>query len=96
MAQYTKNPEVIEAVQWTKEGDHADIKALTVTGVKAKEICTSCGQPMSAHGMRVLDESLHDTLCPGWWVVTGEDGLIEYVKGDTKFKARFTTKDKTE
>lgn len=89
MATYTKNPEIVSAVQWSKTGDHAYIVALNPPEKRAKELCTSCGRPLSEHGKRELDESLHDTICPGWWVITREDGRIEYLT-DAKFQARYT------
>lgn len=93
MATYTRKKEKVEAVQWTKDGDHTAIKALSVTGAKANQICTSCGQPMSAHGMRDLGD-LYDTICPGWWILTGDSGQIEYIKTTTLFETRYE-KDKT-
>lgn len=89
MAQYTKNPEVVEAVRWNKSGDHDDISSLSVSTAKGKELCNSCGKPWSAHGMRELGHDMHDTVCPGKWVITHEDGRIEYMD-DAAFQARYT------
>lgn len=90
MAKYQKNTETVEAAQWSKVGDHAAITVLSVSSeAKGKEICTSCGRPMSAHGMRDLDGRLYDTICPGRWIITHEDGRIEYLD-DAAFQKMFT------
>lgn len=90
MAKYTRNTETVEAARWSKIGDHAAITALSViSDEKGKEICTSCGRPMSAHGMRDLDGHQYDTICPGRWIITHEDGRTEYLD-DATFQARYT------
>lgn len=90
MAKYQKNIETVEAAQWSKVGDHVAITTLSVSSeAVGKKICTSCGQPMSAHGMRDLDGHLCDTICPGRWIITRENGRIEYLD-DAAFQKMFT------
>lgn len=90
MAKYTRNTETVEAAQWSKVGDHAAITVLSLSSeAKGKEICTSCGQPMSAHGVRVLGGGLHDLICPGHWIMTRKDGRLQYLD-DLTFQDRYT------
>lgn len=89
MAKFTKNPEVVEAVKWSKIDDHADINMLSISVSKGKELCASCGQPLSAHGMRCIGVSMSDWICPGRWIITHEDNQIEYLD-DTTFQARYS------
>lgn len=92
MAKYTKKQEIVEAVRWSKAGDHEKIDDIKekVPKEKGDEICNSCGLPISAHGIRNLDPWHYDMVCPGRWIVTREDGQIEYLDDET-FQARYTT-----
>jgi len=85
---YQRSLEIVDAVPWTKVGDHADITALSVSSEGGKKPCSICGQPLSAHGIRDAG-GLHDTICPGKWIITREDGRIEYLD-DATFQARYT------
>jgi hypothetical protein len=91
MAKYSKKQEVVDAVQWSKIRDHEKIEdiAQKVTKERGDEICNSCGLPMSAHGIRNLDPWHYDMVCPGRWVITREDGRIEYLD-DATFQKRYT------
>lgn len=87
MAQYTRNAETIEAVQWSKIGDCSDVTSLDAKDAKA--VCTTCGQLMSAHGSQQVSDDLSNIVCPGKWIITREDGRIEYLD-DATFQKRYT------
>lgn len=92
MAKYTKQPEIVDAVQWSKVGDAegATIVAHADAEKDGKRLCARCGQPISAHGMRVLGpDRFFNGVCPGMWIITREDGRIEYLD-DATFQARYT------
>ena len=88
MAKYTKNPEVVEAVRWTKVGDHSDIVAAKVREANKNDLCGSCGMPLKDHGS-TQEDVLYTTICPGKWIITREDGRIEYLD-DATFQKRYT------
>lgn len=50
MAKYRKNPVVIEATQWFKNGDHPDDYAKEKTGFEGGEIRTWTGEESKAKG----------------------------------------------
>lgn len=91
MAKYLKNQEMVDAVQWSKTGDHEKIKTFSdkISTEKGKEICNACSSAMSNHGCRELDGGHYDVVCPGRWIITHEDGCIEYLD-DATFQARYS------
>jgi len=88
VAKYVKNPEVVEAVRWIKVGDHPDITAAKVSESKEKDICPLCGFPLKSHGS-TMETVFASTICPGKWIITREDGRIEYLD-DATFQKRYT------
>jgi len=91
MANYTKKQEVVDAVQWLKTGDHPKIDSIAtkISAEKGEETCNSCGLPISVHGIQDLDGRLFNTICPGSWIITREDGRFEYLN-DATFRARYS------
>lgn len=88
MATYERK-EIVEAVEWSKVGDHAKVEALSISMAKDKEICNACGKPWNAHGMIPLDGVHHHTVCPGQMILTHDDGRIEQMDAKT-FQARYS------
>lgn len=87
--------EVVDAYQWFKDGDHPNDEAILLPNGNMSEgkvvgfyrkvddearRCAACGRAMYEHGM------LNNTqVCPGFWVLTKEDGTYEAC-GDKFFK----------
>ena len=87
MAQYLRNAEVVNAVLWEKVGDHDEVISSSLSASDGKKICARCGLPLSGHGTS-KGAIFRTTVCPGRWIVTREDGRIEYLD-DATFKARY-------
>lgn len=73
MATHKMRPVFVDAVQWFKHDDHPDVQSLFKEG-QLGEICPDCGKFGRTHGwIPSLEEG--GFLCPGDWVVSGEDGV---------------------
>ena len=70
MAKYRRRPEIVDAVQWFKHGDHPAVK---------NPCCTS------THG-HLKGSAHHDlpymTVAPGCWIITMEDGCVGRVTAE--------------
>jgi hypothetical protein len=66
---YRKRPVVIEATQWFKNGDHADVRPYKYLDIT----CKHCGDKKEAHGWINTLEGGH-IVCPGDWIITGVKG----------------------
>lgn len=88
MSKYFKNQETVDAVMWSKIGDHPDIIKAQVKEEYSKDICSVCGSPLKGHGTTV-DRVFRNIICPGKWIITHEDGRIEYLD-DAIFKKRYS------
>jgi hypothetical protein len=84
---YIRRPEIVEAVQWNKVGDHDDITAMSLANKEKDAKCDICGLLFQDHGMRTLNALMQDTICPGMWIVDTENGL-QYVN-DKIFLERY-------
>lgn len=76
VSEYRKKPVVIEATQWFKMGDHADVEQYeTPASFRSDPLCgnKSCGQPRVVHGWVTTLEGGH-IVCPGDWIITGVKG----------------------
>jgi hypothetical protein len=75
---YRKKPVVIDATQWFKNGDHAEVaeytSAYNLSEKAMKENdCVGCGRKMGTHGYVDTLEGGH-IVCPGDWIITGVKG----------------------
>ena len=86
MAKYRKKPNVIEATQWFKNGDHPDDHTVDMTLKEGAVVryyrsptisgdvdCHHCQKTMHVHGWIDTLEGGH-TVCPGDWIITGVKG----------------------
>lgn len=82
MPKYQRKPEIIEATQWFKMGDHPDVTELT----RSNEICfcDACGKTNREHGK--LNPGFR-RVCPGDWIVTNSKGVS--VMSDKEFRDKF-------
>ena len=73
---FRKKQIVIEATQWFKKGDHAEVE--DVPNVLPGSICTICNNPLFIHGqvktLETFDGSSKHRVCPGDWIITGVEG----------------------
>ena len=76
MAMYRKKPVVIEATQWNKGGDHANVKAVYIPFDLDPPNCEKCGQAARAHGTIITLEGKNGAqeVCPGDFIITGVQG----------------------
>lgn len=102
MPRFRKKPVVIEAHQWTKNGDHPDdykpgyytphLEGMVVGYYRGprgdmSQFCEHCGAIMRAHGWIDTLEGGH-IVCPGDWIITGVHGERYPCKPDI-FKATY-------
>ena len=83
MPQFRKKPVVVEATQWSKNGDHPDdgpavqegkiVRYYRNPSYSGETICSECNQPHFAHGWIDTLEGGH-RVCPGDWIITGVKG----------------------
>lgn len=85
---YSKLPEIVEAVQVSKVTDSDVLAAYDVKASQVGKACPKCGQLWELHLIRPLDTVWYDLICPGTWLITREDGRIEYLD-DATFKTRY-------
>lgn len=90
MPQYRRIPTEVEAIQWFKNGDHPNdgppenegrvVRYHRVPYSPPNWKCTGCGHRMRAHGW--IDQAEGSVVCPGDWVVTGNNGYLVYNHAD--------------
>jgi hypothetical protein len=83
MPKFRKNPIVIEAFCWLKNGDHPEDGPAETEGkvvryfrhpqVAADKCCPHCLNAMNDHGFMDTHEGGY-TVCPGDWIITGVKG----------------------
>ena len=79
---YQRKPEIVEATQWFKMGDHP----LPITPwTEFCEICRHCGKQMKKHCW-IREGNL--TVCPGDWIIIASNGEISVVK-DSVFREMY-------
>lgn len=76
---YRKKPVVIEASQWFKIGDHAEVEDVPDPGRTLHMcVCSICDKPMLQHGrvktLETFDDSSKHRVCPGDYIITGIKG----------------------
>jgi len=60
-------PQVMEATQWYKQGDHPDVTVWMTTPEEENDSCwRGCGKPMQEHGCVT---NTGDMVCPGDWII---------------------------
>lgn len=89
MAKYTKLLEIVEAVQVSKVADSDVLAAYDAKASQVGKACPQCGQAWELHLTRPLGAVWYDLICPGTWLITREDGRIEYLD-DATFQKRYT------
>jgi len=74
MPKFRKKPVVVEAVQWWKIGDDADVVFdIYELDHLDHESCGYCEGKASVHGWIATAEGGH-IVCPGDWIITGVKG----------------------
>ncbi len=74
-----KRRDVFEAIRWSKDGDHPDVKpGGHRTMINAP--CRQCGELQQDHG-HIPFEHGAVIVCPGDWVV--DDGYLTHTEGDS-------------
>ena len=68
MGKYRKRPNVIEAVQWFKVGDHPNVRQFDPAF--RESLCDKCKTIKYAHGLVETLKGSH-IVCPGDWIITG-------------------------
>lgn len=91
MTLFVKNPIVISATQWFKNGDHpadlgddtegAIVRYYRNPGEDDDKLCGHCGMTMIVHGWIDTLEGGHK-VCPGDWIITGVQGETYPCKPD--------------
>lgn len=85
MALYTEKPEIVEAIQWLKTGDHGDVSTGSAGSAAP---CKICGFPLNTHGEHKFISSNPSIICPGTWQIKHRDGRLEYLD-DKTFQERY-------
>ena len=80
---YRSKPEIIEATQWFKLGDHEDVSPSCNLGH-----CSTCHKPLSWHGW-FWKQGIYEgrLVCPGDWLVT--DSRRTLVVSDAEFRENY-------
>ena len=83
MTHFKKKPDVIDATQWFRNGDHpedgpSDYEGRVVRYYRRPDmdgelICFHCARLMREHGWIDTFEGGH-IVCPGDWIITGVKG----------------------
>lgn len=71
MPRFRKKPVEVEAAQWFKHGDHADVRYFRCAGTSGA--CRHCGVQLDDHGWIDTLEGGH-IVCPGDFIITGVQG----------------------
>ena len=80
---YRRKPEIIEAVQWFKMGDHEDVEEYPLDAIDMRfPVCEYCGKPYNIHGSFQFR-----TVHPSNWVVTDSTGT--HVMSDSEFREKY-------
>ncbi len=69
MAKYTRKPEIVDATQWFKHGDHPKVHRLYDNIIFGNLSCPQCNLPRKRHGY--LDDNC--IICPGDWIIIRGD-----------------------
>ena len=64
---YRKKPEIVDAVQWFKMGDHEAVQQSNLNS----DMCFFCKLPLKDHGYFLNGR---EYICPGDWVITDSHG----------------------
>lgn len=96
---YERKPRVVEAVQWSKHGDHPAVQRKVLVArmmVPANEICWRCRAPYKEHGLlpRHHRSILVEDVCPGNYIIKTksqwhEGGEFLYQKDRYEFEAEY-------
>lgn len=79
---YRRKPEIVEAVQWWKNGDHSDAFRYNYFGSDdLLHRCAECKSLMREHGV------LGKIICPGMWIISYR-GRSE-ILNEKEFNAQF-------
>ena len=85
---YQRKPEIVEAIQWFKHGDHPQVKRHW-SDFEFEYCEKNCGQK-AFHGMIETGEGPFglSLVCPGDWIITAPNGDIGVVK-DSEFREMY-------
>ena len=67
MAKFRKKPEILEAFQWFKKGDHPDV-IIHPEGANIFVVCPYCNESGKKHGL-LKTEPQNLIVCPGDFIV---------------------------
>ena len=97
MAKFRKQPKVVDATQWFKNGDHPEdsthrlpdgsmsegriVRYFRRPDVDGNACCQKCQQPFDQHGWIDTLEGGH-IVCPADWIITGVQGEYYPCKPD--------------
>lgn len=68
---------IIDATQWFRVGDHANVSGRTIPEYYSHIIrCGKCGHRIESHGdIKTLEgKGAAQEVCPGDWIITGVKG----------------------
>lgn len=90
-----KKPIVIEATQWNKYGDHANVVPY-LSGLRVStHNCSHCGKSMEEHGWVDTLEGGH-IVCPSDYIIKGFHGELYPIKNHIFLETYEVVKDNTE
>ena len=87
MQNFKRKSETVEAMCWSKHGDHPAVLQLPRRSVGNKK-CKHCYMPAKDHGRVILSRAAWQSVCPGDWVVQTDYGTIN-IYSPTEFWRRF-------
>ena len=86
MPKYRKKPVEVEAVQWFKVGDHAEVEMAMSPALSCR--CGFCNRLTMDHGAVRCSANERNKICPGDWIVTNGEGEITILNSND-FKDAF-------
>lgn len=84
MSIFRKKEDVVEAVQWFREGDHPAVSARVTRNAIGLTACPVCSLELRTHGF-LEDGGSSPMVCPGDWVVN-EKGVLSLYSNTRFFK----------
>jgi hypothetical protein len=86
MKKYVKRPEIVDAVQWFKDGDHPNVIKNQYKQYKGFP-CTHCCKNLNIHGYIPMQYRKRETekivVCPGDWILIDDKGEMSVLDNKT-------------
>ena len=86
--EFKRKPEIVEAVQWFKDGDHPDVTVRDWSN-NGEVKCIICGRNLVEEHGNILMQDMKRMVCPGDYIVTHSTNGPTYPCRRKAFEERY-------